>query len=124
MVKPTTVDEYLATVPAERRAGFEELRRIVRAVVPEPVESISYSIVGIRSGKKPIAIWIAAYADHYSLYPYTDEMKRDLGAELEPYLSGKGTIRLPADGPLPEQLIRRVVELRLAETAPGYSGRT
>jgi uncharacterized protein YdhG (YjbR/CyaY superfamily) len=40
-----------------------------------------------------------------------------VGEELRPYLSGKGTIRFPADRPLPLDLVRRIVEARVAEVA-------
>ena len=38
-----------------------------------------------------------------------------LGAELEPYLSGKATLRFPVARPVPLDLVKRVVEIRLAE---------
>ena len=37
------------------------------------------------------------------------------GEELAPYLAGKGTIRFPADRPIPEDLVRRLVAIRVAE---------
>jgi uncharacterized protein YdhG (YjbR/CyaY superfamily) len=42
-------------------------------------------------------------------------MVDQLGDELAPYLAGKGTIRFPASRPLPLDLIRRIVEIRVAE---------
>jgi hypothetical protein len=38
-----------------------------------------------------------------------------LGEELQPYVSGKGTLRFTVDDPLPDRLVRRIVEVRLAE---------
>ena len=40
-----------------------------------------------------------------------------LGDELAPYLAGKGTIRFPADQPLPLSTVSKVVKIRLAENA-------
>ena len=34
---------------------------------------------------------------------------------ITPYLAGKGTIRFPADKPVPLDVVRRVVEVRLEE---------
>jgi len=58
-----------------------------------------------------------AFARHCSLFPASDRVRAALGDELTPYLSGKGTIRFPADRPLPLDLVRRIVEARVAEVA-------
>jgi len=41
--------------------------------------------------------------------------KADLADELAGYDLGKGTVRFPSDTPLPDELVRRVVETRIAE---------
>jgi uncharacterized protein YdhG (YjbR/CyaY superfamily) len=117
MARPkfASVDEYLAAVPAESRAGFDALRSIVRAALPGATEVISYQILAYRHGGRN-TVWIAAFANHVSLFPVTEPLRAKLGAEVEPYISGKGTLRFGLDQPLPEALIRRVIELR-AESA-------
>src|SRR5450631_196892 len=42
--KPTTIDEYLATVKGERRAALDRLRKAIRTVVPKAKECISYGM--------------------------------------------------------------------------------
>ena len=37
------------------------------------------------------------------------------GEELVPHLSGRGTIRFPADEPIPTELVTKIVQVRLAE---------
>jgi uncharacterized protein YdhG (YjbR/CyaY superfamily) len=60
-----------------------------------------------------------AFKRHYSLFPWTDGMVKELGAEIEPYAVGKGTIRFPAEQPIPLDLVTRIIEIRLREaTAP------
>jgi uncharacterized protein YdhG (YjbR/CyaY superfamily) len=58
----------------------------------------------------------AAFKDHCSLYPASEAVRNALGKQLEPYLSGKGTIRFRADKPLPAGMVKRIVKARLAET--------
>jgi uncharacterized protein YdhG (YjbR/CyaY superfamily) len=42
-------------------------------------------------------------------------MAAELGDALKPYLHGKGTIRFPANEPIPLDLVRRIVRLLLDE---------
>ena len=40
----TTVDEYLAQLPDRTRVVVEQFRAVVREVIPDAVETISYGI--------------------------------------------------------------------------------
>jgi len=46
--KPTTIDEYLSTVSAEKRRTLENLRKAIRKIVPDTEECISYGIPAFR----------------------------------------------------------------------------
>jgi uncharacterized protein YdhG (YjbR/CyaY superfamily) len=112
---PATVEEYLATLPADRRNAVETLRRTIRAAAPGAVESIAYSMPAFRSHGGQFLVSYAAYKRHFSLFPASGEVVEALGDEIAPFLAGKGTIRFPADRPIPVELVRRVVAIRLAE---------
>jgi uncharacterized protein YdhG (YjbR/CyaY superfamily) len=116
MAGPTTVDEYLATLPDDRRAVMEEIRRTVNAAAPDATETIAYNMPALRSHGQ-FLISYDAFKQHYSLFPASDGVVSALGKEIEPYLVGKGTIRFPASRPVPLDLIRRVVEIRAGENA-------
>lgn len=117
MAKPTTVEEYLAALPDDRRAGVEELRRTIKAAAPEATESIAYLMPAMRSHGGQFLVSYAAYKKHYSLFPASDAVIEAGGEELKPYLAGKGTIQFPADKPLPTRLVTKIVEVRVAENA-------
>ncbi len=117
MASPTNVDEYLATVPADRRRVLEEMRKTVAAAAPEATETIAYDMPAFRSDSGQFLVSFAAYKHHYSLFPASGAVVEALGDALAPYLSGKGTIRFPADQPVPADLVTRVVKVRLAEVA-------
>ncbi len=59
----------------------------------------------------------AAFKDHCSLYPASTAVMEALGDELEPYFSGKGTLRFRSDEPIPAALVRKIVRVRLEENA-------
>ena len=117
MTSLSSVDEYLATVPTERRAVLEEMRKTIRAAAPEATETIAYDMPAFRSHGGQFLVSFAAYKHHYSLFPASGAVIEALGDELSPYLSGKGTIRFPADQLVPASLVTRVVMVRLTEVA-------
>ncbi len=115
MAKPSTVEDYLAALPPDRRAGVEELRRTINAAAPEATESIAYLMPALRSHGGQLLVSYAAYKKHYSLFPASDAVIEAGGEELKPYLAGKGTIQFPADKPLPTALVTKIVTVRVAE---------
>jgi uncharacterized protein YdhG (YjbR/CyaY superfamily) len=115
MAAPTSVEEYLASLPEERRAGVEELRRTINAAAPEATETIAYGMPALRSHGGQFLVSYAAYKKHYSLFPASGEVVEALGAELTPYLAGKGTIQFPADRPIPAAIVTKIVKIRVAE---------
>jgi uncharacterized protein YdhG (YjbR/CyaY superfamily) len=115
MAGPTTVDEYLATLPDDRRVAMEELRAAVRAAAPEASEAIAYKMPAMRSHGGQFLVSYDAYKHHYSLFPASEAVIEALGDEIAPHLAGSGTIRFAADRPIPVDLVRRIVEIRVAE---------
>lgn len=116
MAAPTTVEEYMAPLPDDRRAVMEEFRRTIRAAAPDATELISYQMPAFRSHGQFLVSY-AAFKAHYSLFPASEAVIDALGDELKPHLSGKGTIRFRAGDPLPVALVTKIVKIRHAENA-------
>ncbi len=114
MAAPTTVDEYIAALPDDRRAAIEELRRTIRAAAPDAIESIAYLMPAFRTHGQFLVSY-AAFKNHYSMFPASEAVVDALGDELTPYLAGKGTLRFAADKPIPAATVTRIVEVRVAE---------
>jgi uncharacterized protein YdhG (YjbR/CyaY superfamily) len=110
-----TVDEYLAALPEDRRGPMNALRRAIRVAAPDAAETIAYNMPAFRTRDGRFLVSYDAFKAHYSLFPFTDAMVASYGEELGPYLAGKGTIRFPADRPIPEDLVTRLVAIRVAE---------
>ena len=109
-----SVEDYFAALPDERRAALEELRQAITAAAPEATETIAYQMPAFRKHGRFLVSY-AAFKAHYSLFPASEAVVDALGEELAPYLAGKGTIRFPADRPIPVPLVTRIVKVRLAE---------
>ena len=117
MAPATTVEEYLETLTGDRRAAVEILRRTIREAAPEAIETIAYSMPAFRSHGGQFLVSYAAHKNHYSLFPASGAVVEVLGDELTPYLAGKGTIQFPARSPIPVDLVRKIVAVRVRENA-------
>lgn len=108
-----TTDEYLESLPRDQRAALEKLRRDIRAAAPGAEECISYNVPGFRLEGRLLVSYGAA-AKHCSFYPGAHPLEA-CGEELTSYSTSKGTVRFPADEPLPARLVRKLVKARIAE---------
>lgn len=104
--EPTTVDGYLAKVPAVANEKFAELRDLVMAALPDSEETLSYGRVCYESGRPQARVFIGAWSDHVGIYPAPKEP--NLRRLLKPYLKGSD-LWFSLDDPLPGELIAETV---------------
>jgi uncharacterized protein YdhG (YjbR/CyaY superfamily) len=114
MTPSPEVDAYMAALPDAKRAVMEELRATIMAAAPEADEVITYKMPGFKTHGRFLVSY-DAYKQHYSLFPASDAVVSALGDAITPYLAGRGTIRFPADQPLPLAMIATIITVRVAE---------
>ncbi len=112
--KPATIDQYLATVDEEKREALEKIRKSIQAAAPGAEECISYGLPAFRLDGK-VLVGFGAGKNHCSFFPMSGTTVAEHADLLEAYETSKGTIRFPADKPLPASLIRKLVRARIAE---------
>jgi uncharacterized protein YdhG (YjbR/CyaY superfamily) len=108
-----SIDDYLAGVPAESRAALEKLRATIRAAVPDADETISYRIPTFKYHGPRVGF--AAFKEHCSFFVMSPAVMDAHKEDLETYDRSKGTIRFPADKPLPAALVNKLIEARIKE---------
>jgi uncharacterized protein YdhG (YjbR/CyaY superfamily) len=101
------LDDYLATLPDHARAVMEELRRTIHTVVPGVGETIRYKMPTFTLDGLPL-VHVAAWKKHVGLYPLP-ELDGPLSDEVAPYRGAKDAMKLPLCGPIPYELVGRVV---------------
>ena len=106
------VDEYLAGVPKEARTTLEKLRKTIKAAAPMASEVISYQMPMYKH--HGMVVGFAAFKDHCSIFPGSAVMDA-YKEELKRYDTSKGTIRFPANKPLPAALVKKLVKARIKE---------
>ncbi len=113
--KPKTIDDYLATVPADRRETLEQLRQTIHAILPGIEECISYSMPAFRLHGYVVAGFLATKAGA-SYYPFSGATLETLAEAISGYDHTKSAIHFDAERPLSAALIRKLLRARVAET--------
>ena len=120
MTTPSSVEEYLAGLPDDRRGPMDELRATIRAAAPQAAEGIAYDMPAWRLNGR-FLVSIAAYKRHYSLFPGSQRVLAE-HPDAQRYFAGKGTLQFPTNEPLPLDLVAKVVATRLDEVADQSPG--
>jgi uncharacterized protein YdhG (YjbR/CyaY superfamily) len=106
------VDAYLAGLEEPKRSTLEALRRSILVVVPDAEEGISYGMPAFRVDGKVVA-GFAAFKNHLAYLPHSSDVLLRLGDRLAGYECTKGSLHFPVDEPLPDDLVRSLVEAKL-----------
>lgn len=111
---PTSVPEYIASVPPNARKMLRQIRTAIRKAAPGIKERISYRIPTFDLDGKYL-LYMAAFKDHVSIYPATKGMMTRYGKQLKSYRKGAGTLRFGLEERLPLGLITKLAKLRVQE---------
>jgi uncharacterized protein YdhG (YjbR/CyaY superfamily) len=117
---PRTIDEYIAGFPPKVRAILKQIRSTVRAAAPDAEEVISYQMPAFK--QDGILIYFAAFKTHIGVFPPVSGDAR-LEKALARYAGPKGNLRFPLDEPIPYDLIRRIVALRVRQNTAKAAAR-
>jgi len=110
--KPATVDQYIKTAPEEAQKHLREIRAILKKVAPKAKEAIKWGSPVFE--EKRILFAYSAFKSHLNFMP-TRSALEPFKKELAKYTTGKDTIQLPYDQPLPKALIRKIAAWRAKE---------
>ena len=108
------VTDYLETIDGADREALERVYAIARDVVPEAVEGTSYGMAALLHHGKGVISTLRT-KKFLSIYPFSSAVITLLAADLAGFETTKGSIHYTADHPLPDDLLRRIVEARRAE---------
>ncbi len=110
MIKQMTLEEYLRNLPPGQLAQYKRIKKLVKALVPETEETLSYGIPTFKYKGKYL-IYFAGAKNHMSVYPTVGKVKPTPGT--------KGTFQFTEEQPVPESVISEIVLTRLAKINSG-----
>src|SRR5918996_4605781 len=114
---PEAVDAYLAGLPPAERTTLEDLRLLIKDMVPDVQERISYGTSVIFAVKGDL-VGFVAQEKHLSFFTMSPELATSMRDEIKAThkLSG-ATIHFSPDNPLRAALVKKIVRARLKEEA-------
>ena len=112
------IDDYLAGLDDPGRSTLEALRRSILAVVPEAEQCISYGMPAFRVDGSVVA-GFAAFKKHLSYLPHSGQVLADVGEAVAGYDATPGSLHFAFDQPLPDELVRALVEAKLRRLGQG-----
>lgn len=113
-MKPTTIADYLSACSPAARAQLQQLRDLMKELVPDAEEKVAYDMIAYRYADRAL-LYFGAWKGHIGLYPGTSTLPNDLAELLAPLRASKGSIHLPISGLLPIDILRRLIAFRAEE---------
>ena len=107
-----TVEQYIASFPAEVRELLEKVRASIREILPNAKEEIKYDIpTFVENGN---VVHFGGYQNHIGFYPAPVGLSV-FKEELAGYVTGKGSVQFPLNKPIPYDLIKKITLFRKME---------
>ena len=107
------VEKYIKNFPVEVQERLNKLRATIKTIAPEADETIIYGMPAYKTHGKPL-VYFAAFKKHIGFYA-TPTGHTEFAEALSKYKQGKGSVQFPLTEPIPFDLVRRIVEFRVAE---------
>ena len=112
-----SIDTYLHSLPSDYQKELQRIRKLIHVTVPDVTETFSYAMPAFTYHKKPL-MYFAAFKNHLSIFP-TSLPIESLKDELAAYKVSKGTIQFTLEKPLPDSLIKKLLQIRIAAIDKG-----
>jgi len=115
-LKPTSIEEYIHTAPAEVQEKLLQLHECIRKAAPGAREELKWRMPAYSYQK--ILVTFAVFKHHIGFYPMPSAIQA-FAKSLTKYKTAQGSIQFPLDQPLPLALIRKIVLFRVKESEDG-----
>ena len=110
--RPSTIAEYIQQAPDQAQEHLHKLYALLKRVAPDATEAIKWGNPVFES--KRILFAFSAHKAHINFAPTPAAMK-PFRQELMAHKTGKGTLQIPYDKPLPKALIRKIAKYRVKD---------
>jgi uncharacterized protein YdhG (YjbR/CyaY superfamily) len=107
-----TVDDYISSFPTELQPRLNELRALSRSHAPSADEGLKWGEPAYSTGT--ILFMWGAYKRHAN-FVFTPSTKDAFGDALIGFETGKGSVKIPHDEPVPTDVLASMIRHRVRE---------
>ena len=105
--------QYLELIPEEAKPKLLELISVIKEIVPNATETISYRIPTFDYFGSLVAV--GATKNHVAFYVKSNSVLSYLEKDLQGLDYSTGTIRFEFDAVLPKTLIEKIIKIRMED---------
>lgn len=110
-----TVTDYLASIEKiDDRKALERVIDVALLVAPGAAQGASYGMPALLYRGKALVAAMQTKA-HLALYPFSGSILPAFADELSAFSHSVSALRFSADKPVPSELLRRILEMRVAQ---------
>jgi len=111
------ISAYLDTIDEPKRATLQKLRETIAEIIPDAEQGLSYQLPAFRLDGKVVA-GFAAFKNHLSYLPHSGSVFIEIEGDLAAYSKSIGALRFPIDEPLPKEIVRKLIDVRISQAFP------
>lgn len=111
----TTVDQYIALQPVEKREMLEQMRALIRSVVPKAEEVISYMLPTYKLNGHLVGFGVNKKG--CSFYTMNPNLATQFPEEFKKLRWSASTIRFVTDEKLPTPILKKIIKYRVTENS-------
>ena len=108
-----SIDAYIGSQPVAARKMLKHIRSIIRSVVPDAEEVISYQVPSYKY--HGMLVGLGVHKNGCSLYTMNARILGPLSKELNDLTYSRSTIHFNPQRPLPVAFIKKLVRQRMKE---------
>ena len=112
-MKNKDIDAFIAAQPVALRPMLKQIRSVIRSVVPDAEELISYQVPSYKY--HGMLVGFGVQKNGCSLYTMNAKLLGSLSKELKGLEYSKATLHFNPQRPLPVALIKKIVRRRIKE---------
>lgn len=108
------VDAYIASVKPEERAVFNDMVRVLKEILPDVEQGLSYGMPSFLYKGKGVLSFVVA-KKFLSMYPFSGKVLSKVETKLKEFETTTGSVHFSVEHPVPETLLREILTLRIQE---------
>ncbi len=112
----TVIEDFVGNFAEPQRSVLLQMRRMILTVLPEAEECIYYGIPCFKVAGKGVA-GFNAYRMHNSYFPFSGQVFKAMASQVAGFKTTSGALHFSKDECLSQDLVRLLIETRLAQIA-------